>query len=66
MTAPNTLPRAAWTVAEVAERTGMPESRVRALIRGRKLRAIQTGQRYIVPVAALDEFLAGSIDGPAS
>lgn len=63
MSASATLPRTAWTVPEVAASWGVPQERVRDLIRGGQLRARRHGQRWIVPASALDEYLAGSDGG---
>lgn len=53
-------PRTAWTVAEVATSTGLHPDTVRKLIHEGRLRAIRAGARFIVPVAALDEYLASA------
>ncbi|GGM70798.1 hypothetical protein GCM10012275_46550 [Longimycelium tulufanense] len=50
----------ALTVPRVAERLNLSEQQVRSLIRHGLLAARQPGRRYIVPLAAVEEFLANT------
>ncbi|MCI2420729.1 excisionase family DNA-binding protein [Saccharopolyspora sp. K220] len=52
----------AVTVAGAAEQLCLSAWQVRKLIKDGKLRARNTGKAYIIPVAAINEFLAGSDD----
>jgi excisionase family DNA binding protein len=54
------LGRRAFTTKEVAEQLGITGNQVRHLIRRGLLRARSTGKAYVVPVQALDEYLAGA------
>lgn len=54
------LPRTAYTVREVAASMGRSYKFVLALIHNKQLRAIPAGQQYLIPVAALDEFLSSA------
>ncbi|WP_103381939.1 helix-turn-helix domain-containing protein [Pseudonocardia dioxanivorans] len=53
-------PRTGYTVAEVAASLSVPYKTALRLVREKRLRAIWTGHAYVVPVAALDEYLATS------
>ncbi|EQD82050.1 helix-turn-helix domain-containing protein [Saccharopolyspora spinosporotrichia] len=54
---------AAVTVAVAAAMMSLSSWQVRKLIADGKLRARNTGKAYIIPVAAINDFLAGS-DAP--
>jgi excisionase family DNA binding protein len=54
------LPQLAFNVAEAAVILGVKPWVVRRLIQNGKLRARQTGARYIIPKSAILEYLAGS------
>jgi len=56
----NRLPRTAFTVREVAESWGVPYIRVLELVQTGRLRAVRTGQRYLVPRTAIDDYLAAA------
>ena len=59
------IPRAAYTVAEVAEALGMSRQSVTALIHGGKLAAFRCGKNdsgIRVHAASLTEYLAGAPD----
>jgi excisionase family DNA binding protein len=49
--------RVAFKPAEVAGMVGMSESGIRNLIRGGQLRAVRWGERWLVPVSAIEELL---------
>lgn len=55
--------RRAFTTKEVAAQLGITGNQVRHLIRRGLLRARNTGKAYVVPLQALDDYLAGT-DGP--
>ncbi|MBC6459858.1 helix-turn-helix domain-containing protein [Actinomadura sp. HBU206391] len=50
------------TVDEAAERLRVSRWSVYNLIRSNQLRTVKIGRRRLVPVAALDEFLARSME----
>lgn len=56
------LPRVAYTPTEVGPALGLSAKRVRDLITGGHLRAIPRGQRYVVPIGALAEYLGMDAD----
>jgi excisionase family DNA binding protein len=49
----------AFSVSEVASRSGVSERTVRRLIATKRLRAVRLGRRVIVPQDALVDLLAG-------
>lgn len=53
-------PRTAYTVPQVADSLQIPYKAALRLIREQRIRSIWTGRQYVVPVAALDEFLAAA------
>jgi hypothetical protein len=52
----------AYNTTQVATILGVRPWQVRNLIRTRQLRARSTGAQYIVPVSAVEEYLAGGDD----
>lgn len=54
------LPRLAYTVAEVAAALNLPIYTVRRLIRDEHIRARWTGRQYVIPRAAIDDYLAAT------
>jgi excisionase family DNA binding protein len=56
------MTKLAYTVQQVAEMLGISYDATRRLINTGKLRARNTGKRYIIPQSAIDEYLAGSDD----
>jgi len=61
MSATNIAPnREALTAREVADRLAMPYKSVLRLIKQGQIRARFTGRQYVVPVAALEDYLAGA------
>lgn len=54
------LPRQAYRTHEVADMLGLNPAQVRGLIRSGMLRARSTGSTYIIPAAALDDYLNGA------
>jgi excisionase family DNA binding protein len=54
---PGAPPRVAYTVREVSASTGLGYRTVLALIKSGRLRAIKGTKSYVVPKAALDEFI---------
>lgn len=60
---PTTVAPRAVTVRVAAEMlAGTNERTVRQLIRAGKLRARAIGNRYIIPMSAIDEYLEGADD----
>lgn len=51
-------PRVAYTVRETADMLRMPYKAALRLIHEKRLHAVWTGRQYVVPVAAVDDFLA--------
>ncbi len=56
--APGTLPRKAYTIEEAAEVLGVGRNAVMRLIEEGRLRVVRCGKRVIIPVVAVDDFLA--------
>jgi len=54
------LPRLAFRPREVAESLGMSYDRVLELIHEGRLRAKKEGQHYVIPRAAIEDYLAAS------
>ena len=52
--------RKALSVEEAGRVIGIGRSLAWGLVRDGKLRTVRAGQRVLVPVAAIDEFLAGA------
>lgn len=52
------LPRVAYSVVEVSDRIGLPVPTVRRMIREEHLKARWTGRQYVIPVGAVEEYLA--------
>jgi len=52
-----------YSVEEAAEALRLSRSRIYELIRSGKLRTVKAGRRRLVPVAALDEFVAMAEEG---
>lgn len=63
ITDPSAVQPLAVTVPVAAVQLSMSEWSVRELIRTGQLRARSTGKRYIIPVAQIEAYLAGS-DSP--
>ncbi len=55
-------PRLAYRPKELPAITGIGEGRIYRLIAEGRIRSLTLGHRIIVPAAALDEFLRGSVD----
>lgn len=53
-------PRTAWTVTEVAASLHIPYKAALRLVQEKRIRSIFTGRQYVIPVEALDEFLASA------
>lgn len=53
----------AFSVEEVAERLGLHHTTVRKMIKDGRLKAKKIGRKWIIPVAALEEFLRVNGDG---
>ncbi|WP_419880271.1 excisionase family DNA-binding protein [Parapontixanthobacter aurantiacus] len=51
---------------QLARRTGWAEKRIRTLIDNRHLRYIRIGTRYLLPVNAVDEYIAREMVEPVS
>lgn len=51
--------RQALSIGEAARRIGVHRETLRAAIDRGDLRAVRVGRRWLVPVAAIDELLAG-------
>jgi chemotaxis signal transduction protein len=49
------VPRTGLTVTEVARITGMPATRIRAEIQRGRIRVIDGGRNYVIPVSELAE-----------
>lgn len=52
------------TVPEAARRLRVSDSMVRKLVRDGRLRSVKLGRRVLVPVAAVNELIAGRTDPP--
>ena len=50
--------------SEVASRLGWPLARVRRLIRSKEVRHIKVGGLYLVPVGAMEEYIAANTVEP--
>ena len=48
---------------EVGKILGIGRNQVYELIRSRELRSISVGRKLLVPLTAIDEFLAGQVSG---
>ena len=48
---------------EVGKILGVGRNQVYELIRSRELRSISVGRKLLVPLTAIDEFLAGQVSG---
>ena len=55
--------RVALSVQEVATKMGVSRDLINDAIRLRRLRSIKLGRRRIIPLDALEEFLAEGSDG---
>lgn len=52
-----TVPRRAWSPAEIADQLGVKYRSVLSLIRSGELGALRVGQHYIVPDVELERYL---------
>jgi excisionase family DNA binding protein len=57
--------RAAWSIREVAKRSGLSEQFVRMEIKGGRLRAKQLQRRILIPAAAETAWLESAPDAGA-
>jgi excisionase family DNA binding protein len=55
---PGALERKAYTIEEAAEVLGIGRNTVLRIISEKRLRTVRCGKRVIIPIQALDEFLA--------
>lgn len=55
----------AYRIEEAAEALRVSRTHVYELIRSGRLRSVKIGSRRLVPIAALDEYLAALMDGAA-
>ncbi|BDU77438.1 helix-turn-helix domain-containing protein [Mesoterricola sediminis] len=56
--APAVLPRKAYTIEEAAEVLDGGRNTIMRLIEEKRLRTVRCGKRVIIPVVAVDDFLA--------
>jgi len=52
-------PEPAWSTAEVAAKSGQPQSRIRALCRTGRLPATRVGRDYRIPAIVARAYIAG-------
>jgi excisionase family DNA binding protein len=57
-----TIPPVLYRVEEAAEALRLSRSVIYELIRSSRLRTVKVGRRRLVPVAALDEYVAAMLD----